>query len=33
MVVGPERSAELFEQAYDEHAHRMSRVYAGAGKK
>lgn len=31
MVVGAERSAELFEQAYDEHAHRMARVYAGAG--
>ena len=31
MVVGKARSDELFEQAYDEHAHRMARLYAGAG--
>jgi hypothetical protein len=31
MVVGPDRSAELFDRAYDEHAHRMARIYAGAG--
>ncbi|MFP4483836.1 MAG: sugar isomerase domain-containing protein [Spirochaetaceae bacterium] len=32
MVVGAERSAELFELAYDEHAHRMAKVYEGAGR-
>lgn len=31
MVVGPQRSAELFEKAYDEHAHRMARLYADVG--
>ncbi len=31
MVVGKERSRELFNQAYDEHAHRMARIYAAAG--
>lgn len=31
MVLGAERSAELFERAYDEHAHRMGRIYLGAG--
>jgi hypothetical protein len=30
--VGPERSAALFEAAYDEHARRLARVLAGAGK-
>ena len=29
-IVGPERSAELFEAAYREHARRVSRVLAGA---
>jgi uncharacterized phosphosugar-binding protein len=29
-VVGPERSAALFEAAYREHARRVSRVLAGA---
>lgn len=28
-IVGRERSAELFESAYDEHARRMARLYAG----
>jgi len=28
-TVGRERSAELFESAYDEHARRMARLYAG----
>ena len=28
-TVGAERSAELFESAYDEHARRMARLYAG----
>jgi len=31
-TVGPERATELFEAAYDEHAHRMSRLYANLGK-
>ena len=31
MVVGAARSAELFERAYDEHAHRMARLYEGVG--
>jgi uncharacterized phosphosugar-binding protein len=30
-LVGPERSAELFEGAYREHARRAARVLAGAG--
>ncbi|MGJ3243581.1 MAG: sugar isomerase domain-containing protein [Opitutales bacterium] len=29
--VGSERAAELFEAAYDEHAHRIARYYAGVG--
>jgi len=31
-VAGPERSAALFEAAYDEHARRLARVLAGARK-
>jgi len=31
-VVGEEKSAALFESAYDEHAHRMAEVYKNAGK-
>jgi uncharacterized phosphosugar-binding protein len=31
-VVGYEKSAALFESAYDEHAHRMAEVYKNAGK-
>jgi uncharacterized phosphosugar-binding protein len=31
-VVGAERSAALFESAYDEHAHRMARLYENVGK-
>lgn len=31
-VVGAERAVELFESAYDEHAHRMARLYANVGK-
>src|SRR5215831_2077086 len=27
-IVGPERAAEIFEAAYDEHAHRIARLYA-----
>lgn len=30
-VVGAQRATELFEAAYDEHAHRISRLYAEAG--
>ncbi len=29
--VGAERATELFESAYDEHARRLARLYAGAG--
>jgi len=31
-VVGTERSSELFEAAYDEHAHRLAKLYASVGK-
>lgn len=30
-VVGAERAVELFEAAYDEHAHRIARYYANVG--
>ena len=30
-VVGPERSEQLFESAYDEHAHRLAKLYAQVG--
>jgi uncharacterized phosphosugar-binding protein len=30
-VVGAERAVELFESAYDEHAHRLARLYAKIG--
>ncbi len=30
-VVGTERSVEIFESAYDEHAHRLSQLYAAVG--
>jgi uncharacterized phosphosugar-binding protein len=30
-VVGEARAAELFESAYDEHAHRLARLYATVG--
>lgn len=33
VIVGAERAVELFEEAYDEHAHRLSRLYAQVGKK
>lgn len=32
VVVGSERATELFEAAYDEHAHRLAKLYAGVGK-
>lgn len=31
VVVGAERATKLFESAYDEHAHRIARLYAGVG--
>lgn len=31
-VVGRERATELFESAYDEHAHRLARLYENVGK-
>ena len=30
-VVGAARATELFETAYDEHAHRLARLYATVG--
>lgn len=30
-VVGPERAVTLFESAYDEHAHRLAKLYAHVG--
>lgn len=30
-VVGPERSTELFQAAYDEHAHRIAKLYENVG--
>jgi uncharacterized phosphosugar-binding protein len=32
-VVGADRAVQLFEAAYDEHAHRLSRLYANVGNK
>ena len=31
VVVGPERAVELFESAYDEHAHRLAKLYENVG--
>jgi uncharacterized phosphosugar-binding protein len=31
-IVGEERAKELFEAAYDEHAHRLAKLYENAGK-
>ena len=31
VICGKERATELFESAYDEHAHRLSRLYAKVG--
>lgn len=31
VVVGADRAVALFESAYDEHAHRLARLYAGVG--
>ena len=32
-VVGDARAVELFESAYDEHAHRLAKLYENVGKK
>jgi uncharacterized protein (UPF0212 family) len=32
-LVGPKRSAELFEAAYDEHARRLAKLYENLGRK
>jgi len=31
VVVGKQRAVDLFESAYDEHAHRLARLYEGVG--
>lgn len=31
-IVGEQRAREIFESAYDEHAHRMAELYKGAGR-
>jgi hypothetical protein len=31
VVVGAARATELFEAAYDEHAHRLAKLYAHVG--
>lgn len=31
-IVGARRATEIFEAAYDEHAHRLAQIYAAAGK-
>jgi hypothetical protein len=33
VVVGNQRATELFESAYDEHAHRLAKLYENIGKK
>ncbi len=33
VVVGEERAVSLFESAYDEHAHRLAKLYANVGNK
>jgi uncharacterized phosphosugar-binding protein len=32
VTIGTERAVELFESAYDEHAHRLARLYANVGR-
>ncbi len=32
VVVGAEKAVELFESAYDEHAHRLAKLYENVGK-
>ena len=31
VIVGDERAAEVFEAAYDEHAHRLAKLFADVG--
>jgi hypothetical protein len=31
-IVGAARSSEIFEAAYDEHARRLAKLYAGLGR-
>jgi hypothetical protein len=33
VVAGEKRAAELFESAYDEHAHRLAKLYENVGNK
>jgi uncharacterized phosphosugar-binding protein len=33
VIVGKERSVELFQSAYDEHAHRLAKLYENVGRK
>jgi uncharacterized phosphosugar-binding protein len=33
VIVGTQRAVEIFESAYDEHAHRLARLYATVGQK
>jgi uncharacterized phosphosugar-binding protein len=33
VIVGEKRAAELFESAYDEHAHRLAKLYEKVGQK
>ena len=33
VIVGEQRALELFESAYDEHAHRLAKLYQNVGKK
>jgi uncharacterized phosphosugar-binding protein len=33
VIVGKERSIELFQSAYDEHAHRLAKLYENVGRK
>jgi hypothetical protein len=30
-IVGAQRAAEIFEAAYDDHAHRLAQLYAHVG--
>jgi uncharacterized protein (UPF0212 family) len=32
VILGEERAAEVFEAAYDEHAHRLAKLFADVGR-
>ena len=32
VVIGQKRAEEIFEQAYDDHAHRLAKLYENVGK-